>query len=209
MPLAAKREQETGRVLGVLDSLADQKLLTTARYDQALLARITARQEFIRLSTESEALASELRALVAAQADADAALADLRAHYADGVIRAAVDGAIGVDVPSSGDVYRPGDVLLSVYSGEPYVLAYLPRRYVFPIRPGTQVTVSNGRVSAKGKIEQILPLTKETPKEFQKSFRPTGRNQLARIRLVSPSPFPLHEKVSVRAADLLSGIELW
>ncbi len=200
MPLAKRREHETDRVLGVFDNLSNRKLVTTARYDQALLARIEAQQEFIKLSTESTALDDELDAIQAAQADAEAALADLRAHYADGVVRAPTDGAVGVDVPSQGDVYRPGEAIMSVYSGRPYVLAYLPRRYLFPIEPGLRVNISNGRFSAEGEIEKILPLTKETPKEFQNSFRPTDRNQLARIRIVDTPPFPLHEKVRITTA---------
>lgn len=203
MPLARKRKDETGRVLNVFDNLSNKKLLTTARYDQALLARIEAQQDYVRLSTESSALDDELEAIETAQADADTALADLRAHYGDGIVRAPTDGSVGADIPSPGDVYRTGDVIMSIYSGQPHVLAYLPRRYLFPIEPGMRVIVSNGRLSAEGEIEQILPLTKAAPKEFQNSFRPTDRNQLARIRLVGAAAFPMHEKVSIRAKDVV------
>ncbi|MCB1490217.1 MAG: efflux RND transporter periplasmic adaptor subunit [Rhodobiaceae bacterium] len=197
MPLAERREQETTRVLKDFDGLSNRNLVTSVRYDEALLSRFDAQQEFVRLATENEALSDELKALEAAQADADNALVDLRAHYNDGVIAAPADGSVGADIPAPGDVHRPGEMILSIYSGAPYVLAYLPRRYLFAIRPGMRVKVSNGRMSATGEIETILPLTKEAPREFQNAFRPADRNQLGRIRLDNAPDFPLHEKVRI------------
>ncbi len=199
-PLAERRERETARILKKFDELSHVKLITPARHDIALRARFEAQRSLVRFEAEGRALKEELAALRAAQSDAEAALADLRAHYADGVVQAPVNGAIGTSVPAVGDVYNPGDTILSIYSGVPYILAYLPRRYLFPIRPGTRVKATSGRMSAMGVISKILPVTGALPKEFQNSFKPRDRSQLARIQFDAPPPFPLHAKIKVTSA---------
>jgi len=169
-----------------------------------LRARFDAQQSFIEMETQNGALKGELAAIDAALADAKAARVRLRDHYADGIVKASEDGAIGPSVPSRGDVYKPGDTIMEVYSGKAYVLAYLPRRYIFPLDVGTKVHIDGGRLSAVGVITDILPVTDALPKEFQNSFKPRDRSQLARIRLDQAPPFPLHAKVTVTlAGDLL------
>ena len=197
LPLAERRERETARILKKFDELSHVKLVTAARYDDALRARFEAQRSLVRFKAEDRVLKEELAALRAAQADAEAALADLRAHYGKGIVRAPVSGAVGASAPSAGDVYNPGETILSIYSGEPYILAYLPRRYLFPILPGTRVKATSGRVSSTGVISEILPVTGALPKEFQNSFKPRDRGQLARILFDNPPPFPVHEKIEI------------
>jgi hypothetical protein len=96
-----------------------------------------------------------------------------------------------------GDVYRPGDPILSVFWGKPYVMAYLPSRYLLSIRKGMQVRVADGRNESVGIIEDILAVTEGLPKEFQNTFKPLDRSQLARIRFLGPVQFPLHQKVEI------------
>ncbi len=199
LPLATRRAKETAKVLDQFDELSKQQLVTTVRHDQALRSRFEARQSLVRLSTESKTLKGELKALDAAKSDAVEALARLRSHYADGLVRAPSDGAVGASIPSVGDVHRPGETILSIYSGDAYVLAYLPSRYLFSIEPDMRVSISSGRQTATGVVEKILPVTDALPKEFQNTFKPRDRNQLARIRLDGTPPFPLHEKVEVTA----------
>lgn len=197
LPLAARREREAAKALVAFDQLSDRQLITNARYDEALRASFDARQSLVKLRAESETLKDELAALDAARADADSALEDLRRHYAEGVVRAPVGGTVGTGVATKGDVFRPGDTMLSIHSGEAYVLAYLPRHYLFEIRPGMEVSVSNGRLSATGIISDILPVADALPEEFQNTFQPRDRNQLARIRFDETPAFALQEKVRV------------
>jgi len=200
LPLAKKREHETARMLKKMEQLSEIKVATLARYDTALRARFDAQQSFIEMETQNGALKWELAAIDAARADAKAAQVKLRDHYADGIVKAPEGGAIGTSVPSRGDVYKPGDRILEIYSGKAYVLAFLPRRYVFPLDVGTKVHINGGRLSAVGVIADILPVTDALPKEFQNSFKPRDRSQLARIRLDQAPPFPLHAKVTVTLA---------
>lgn len=87
--------------------------------------------------------------------------------------------------------------MMTLYSGDPYVLAYLPHRYMFSIKVDDKVTVSDGRHSASGVIAEILPVTDALATEFQNTFKPRDRSQLAKIRLVGAQSFPLLQKVSV------------
>lgn len=200
LPLARKREDETSRVMGRFDALANSGLATAAGYDAALSAGFDARQARVRLAAEEHSLRRELVALATARDDAERVLADLIDLYANGRVDAPVTGAVGAKVPVPGEVFRPGDPILSIYSGEAYVLAYLPHRYLFSLAVGQRVRVSSGRGAADGEIVEILPVTDALPTEFQNTFRPRDRSQLARIRFTGRPPFPLHEKVEVGLA---------
>ncbi|MCW2309106.1 HlyD family secretion protein [Rhodobium gokarnense] len=203
LPLAARRETETSKVLVRFDDMSDRGLLTSTRYEEALRANFNARQDRVKLATETETLAAQISALEEARADAARAVADLMSHYAGGVIRAPAGGTVGARVPSIGSVFRAGDPILSVYSGEAYVLTYLPRRYLLPIEAGMEVTVSSGRHRSDGVITDILPVSDALPREFQNTFKPRDRNQLARIRLADPGVFPVYEKVEIRCKSYL------
>ena len=208
LPLAARRETETGKVLVRFDAMSDRGLLTSTRYEEALRANFDARQDRVKLATETETLAAQISALEDARSDAARAVADLMSHYAGGVIQAPAGGTVGARVPSLGSVFRAGDPILSVYSGEAYVLTYLPRRYLLPIETGMEVTVSSGRHTSDGVITDILPVSDALPREFQNTFKPRDRNQMARIRLADPDIFPVYEKVEIRCKSYLPWLAL-
>ncbi len=197
LPLATRREAETARVLERFDALSARQLITSVRRDEALASRLEAHQVLVRMNTENATLAEELKALDSARKDSNAALDDLNALYANGRIASPVDGDLGAKIPSPGEVYRPGETILSIYKGSSYVLAYLPRRYLFPIRPGMKVRVTSGRDSAIGTVGKILPVTDALPQEFQNTFKPRDRSQLARVQFEKAPPFPLHQKVQL------------
>ena len=65
------------------------------------------------------------------------------------------------------------------------------------ISEGMEVSVTDGRDTATGVVSEILPVTDTLPKEFQNTFTPSDRSQLAKIKLEVRAPFPLNQKVSV------------
>ena len=197
LPLAERRVAEAVNTIKQFDTLAAAKLVTAARYQEALRVNYEASHDRVNLITQRQVLEEELSSLDDALADADDAIAKLKGLYADGVVRSPVSGSIGASVPLVGNVYRPGEPILSIYSGDPYVLVYLPRRYLFPIYVGMKLRLTDGRDVADGVITEILPVTDTLPKEFQNTFKPSDRNQLAKIKLTTPSAFPLNQKVSV------------
>jgi multidrug resistance efflux pump len=197
LPKAAKRERETGGFVQRMEDSSDRVAVTAQTYESALSANYTAAEDRIRLSTEAETLKEQLRQLEGAQASATAAVNDLKALYADGAFTAQRQGSIGATIPYLGAVYNAGEPMLSLYSGDPYVLAYLPRKYMFRIERGMAVVISNGRHSARGVISEILPVSDALPQEFQNAFKPRDRNQLAKIRIDGTAVFPLFEKVKI------------
>lgn len=207
LPLAERRAAEAVSTIKQFDSLADARLVTSARYQEALRESYEASRDRVNLVTQRQVLKDEMVSLDSALGMADDAIEQLKKLYANGVVRSPVTGSIGATVPLVGNVYRPGEPILSIYSGEPYVLVFLPRRYLFPISVGMEVSVTDGRDVADGIISEILPVTDALPKEFQNTFKPSDRNQLAKITLQGHVGFPLNQKVSVsRYGSLLGGV---
>lgn len=200
LPLAQKRENQAAGTVDKFEELLGSGFATSLSYGTALRTSFDAQQDSVRLVIQDQALKEELSMLERARHDADTALENLKDHYGGGVVRSTVDGTVGASVPSVGNVYRPGESILTVHWGEPFVLAYLPRRYLFSINVGQEVAVSDGRHEVTGIISEILPITAALPSEFQNTFKPRDRNQLAKIRFSSPAPFSLHDKVTIKRA---------
>lgn len=205
LPLAERRVAEAVNSIKKFDAMAAAKAVPSATYQEALRLNYEATHDRVNLFTQRLVLEEELSSLESALADAVDAIAKLKTLYADGLVKSPVRGFIGANVPSVGNVYRPGEAMLSVYSGAPYVLLYLPRRYLFPIYVGMQLRLTDGRDVADGTITEILPVTDTLPKEFQNTFKPSDRNQLAKIKLTTPSAFPLNQKVSVSRYSTMLG----
>ncbi|MDF2373622.1 MAG: HlyD family efflux transporter periplasmic adaptor subunit [Rhizobiaceae bacterium] len=197
LPLARRRSNEASDVLIRFDNMALRGLVTTARQEEAMRANFDAQKELVLLVNETSTLKSEISAFEMAHQDAARALDDLKGYYASGIVRAPVSGTIGGKVPSVGDVYRAGEPILSIYSGEPYILAYLPTRYIFPIRKGMRVRLTSGRHAENGIVTEILPFSEALPEEFQNTFKPRDRNQLAKIHFAKPSLIPVYAKVEI------------
>ena len=197
LPLAERRESESLRVIQQFDAMAKQGFMRSAPYAVALNSNYEARRDHVNLTSESRVLKDEVSALDGALADAEKAFTDLTRHYAAGSVYSPVTGSIGAVVPLVGHVYRPGEPMLSIYSGDPYVLVYLPHRYLFPITVGLRLQVSDGQFTENGVVKDILPVTATLPQEFQNTFQPTNRNQLAKIKLDSSARFPINQKVVV------------
>jgi len=197
LPLAERRTKEAKRVIGLFEGMQKEGFVRSVPYAEALSAEYEANKDFVTLSAQSRVLKEELSALELARKDANATFDDLQKLYANGLVSAPVGGAVGTHVPFVGDVYKPGDPMLSIYWGEPYVLMYLPRRYLFSIEVGMKLSVTDGQHTDVGVVSEILPVTDTLPKEFQNTFQPSDRNQLAKVKLPATSVFPLNQKVTV------------
>jgi multidrug resistance efflux pump len=200
LPLAEHRAAEAKRVIQQFEGMQKEGFVRSAPYADALTADYEASKDRVNLTSLSRVLKEELSALEAARTDADATFEDLQKIYAKGLVKAPVSGAVGAVVPFIGNVYLPGEPMLSIYWGEPYVLVFLPRRYLFPINVGMKLSVTDGQHTESGVVTDILPVTDTLPKEFQNTFQPSDRNQLAKVKLPATSVFPLHQKVTVSRA---------
>jgi multidrug resistance efflux pump len=203
LPLARTMAREAAQAFDQFDELLGPRIVSTASYNGALLAKFNAQRQLVQYEAENRVLKDQLGSMHLAISDAQTALADLRNLYGNGVVGSPIEGTIGATIPSVGDAFQPGQTILSIHSGDAYVLAYLPRRYLFPIMPDRRVKLHSGRRSAIGYISEITPVTTALPEEFQNQFRSRDRGQLARIRIETDAAFPLHEKVLITEPWLL------
>ncbi|WP_370337063.1 HlyD family secretion protein [Parvularcula marina] len=200
LPLAEKRESSATKFLQNIEEMAESGLVTAYEQELAMRARYDAGEDHALLSIEDKELKDQLETLSTARNLASQAIQRLEDQYANGVVRAGTDGVVGASIPSKGDVFVVGEPLMTVYSGKPYVLAYLPDRYNFSIKAGKKVRISTNRQSTTGRIADILAVSDAVPMEFQNLFKPRQRSQLAIIELDGPADFPVYEKVKIRSA---------
>lgn len=186
-PRAAERVQTLLDRHARLAALETSRLVTLQRREVVADTHYDADVRSAVLTAQIDGLAAEIAALDATHEQAKDAVRNLKTRYRDGVHTAGRAGTIGDRVPAAGEVLNPGEPLLTLYWGEPYVLAYLPQNYLFDLTAGEAVTVNTGKLSRSGRIEAILPMSTAIPSEFRNAFRLRETRQLARISL-DPGP---------------------
>ena len=199
---AARLKEDQARlgsalVAGLAPPNRRQSLLTTTRRQDLQGQAYEAEAEFRRLSAVSDALDLEIAAVGTARAQAQRAVDRLSSYYAEGNLFSPTSGIISGTVPSTGEVFTPGEPMTSILWGPQYILTYLPDGYIFPLKLGQRVRVRSGAITEAGYIEQILPVSDSLPDEFQNTFRSRERRQLARISLPAASSIPTHATVRI------------
>ena len=197
-PKAEERVAELSQRRTEMDQLDRSRLITSQNLDALREDFHQADSRAMSLAAQVEGLSAEIVALDHSRAEVRAAIQELERRYNGGLHHAAEDGIIGPSVPVQGEVLAAGAPLLTVYSGQAYVLAYLPRAYLFSIRNGMQVSVSSGQFMRKGRISEILPISTPVPDEFRNTFRQRESRQLARITLDDGPALPILSTVEIR-----------
>jgi multidrug resistance efflux pump len=203
LPIADKRVTNSRIFQSQLAKLSDKGLATADRLLDVMTENNTAEEGIIRLKARLAADKTAKAALQPALKQTQTAISDLNRLYGGGVIRSPVSGVVDSTLPARGEVFLTGEQILSLYSGRKFVLAYLPTRYLFPVGVGEKVTLSSGQMTVQGVVAEILPVSDALPKEFQNTFKPAERNQLARIQIEHDASFPLHTKVDVTRTSLI------
>ncbi|WGH78442.1 HlyD family secretion protein [Jannaschia ovalis] len=198
LPIARDRLTRLDAAADRLEGPAREGLITATQREEVDTRRDEARMEFGRLAAISAGLEEEIAAVSRASGMAHAAVTRLRSHYDEGLQRAPRAGIIDEVIPSAGQVFSPGEPIAAVLSGSQYVLAYLPRVYLFDLKPGQAVRVAAGKTTVAGTIEAILPVSASVPDEFHNSFRARERRQLARIS-IPDGVFPTRSTVRIRS----------
>ena len=205
---ASDRSQQADSILSRMRTAHDPGLVTATNWMGTLREHFEAKQALAALEAERRVARQQLADLDAAQEDAAAAMEDLKRRYSDGVVHAPADGIVGSTIAKRGHVLQVGDSLFELFSGKPFVLAYVETGALHRVHAGDRVIVSDGFSDSGGVISNVLPMADQLPAEFQKSFKPRGRSQVVHIRLDDAAAFPLMSKVSVRGSiDLPSSLE--
>lgn len=198
LPLAERHARENTDQVARIDTMATRGLVSSQRMDQALSSGYETVARVTELRAQSKGLAGELDLISRAHKRADEALSQLEAFYDRGVLKASSAGTIGPRVPTPGQVVKFGDELMQVNGKTSYVIAYLPDMYLFQVRSGDLVEVSNGTTKAIAKVDAILTIADALPAEFQNMFRPRDRSRLVRLSIEAGQDFAISQKVRVR-----------
>jgi hypothetical protein len=101
--------------------------------------------------------------------------------YGNGIITSPVSGIIGVLTVSEGSVVREADPMMEIFTGSPFILAYVPEGALYDVQAGDRVRVGIGLASYDGYVGQSYDLAGRLPKEFQQAFQPANRARLIRV----------------------------
>ena len=122
--------------------------------------------------------------------------------YGDGVINSPVTGIVGSLHLSEGSVVREAEPLMEIFTGPPFVLAYVPEGAIYDVREGDRIDIAVGLASYSGHVSQTYDLAGQLPKEFQQTFQPVNRARLIRVEFDPDQrdPPPLFAKTKLSAA---------
>jgi len=150
-------------------------------------ASLSATEHVASLQAEQRSLSAELDADRIALAQAASAYDELSATYADGVLYASAGGDIGASVAPVGQTLSKGSGgIAAIFTGESFVLAYVPDAYLFEVSEGQTVGVRARNEVLNGRIDRILPFAESLPSDLQAPNRMLERGRLMRIALIDP-----------------------
>jgi len=128
--------------------------------------------------------------LVDATQNSSLALQKMSDNYSGGVIRAPVDGIVGDKLASVGSVVPPGQALLNLFVGKPYVLAYVPDGALYELRAGDPIQVRVGLDHYSAKVADVMPLYSKLPDEFVNAFQAVKRGRVVKVAFESGQTVP-------------------
>lgn len=203
LPLAEANAAQAEAFLGTILKAGANGMAVNKTVQEMMSARVQASDRYLSLKAEQGSLQTEAEANQKAFNQVAAAYDDLQRTYDNGKLYAIASGHIGGHVAMVGEVLSAGkDKVASVYTGENFVLAYVPESYLFDLKPGEKVAVKARGQVVDGRIEKLLQVTEALPPEFQLPNRVRGRGQLARIELLGRNNFAVDQKVLVTSCYL-------
>ena len=185
LPVAEDRKRRAQANYRQLQDLARRQLTVPARVLEATRELFESEREEAQLRGEGGTVEQELAVTASTRKDLGRAIEDLRKSYNNGVIIAAISGQVGPRVVNAGSILKLGETALDIYSGESYVVAYLPQGRIYSVEGGDSVVVTDGTLRASGRILRIEAMSDVLPPEFQNVFSSRERQQIARVELQS------------------------
>ncbi|MGE4218431.1 MAG: HlyD family secretion protein [Alphaproteobacteria bacterium] len=189
-PSAQERYEAAQKRLRAVEGLRAKGLLTDVQFSAASNDAYAALDDLQTLSANIVSIEQRLTEIGGVIATAEELLAAMKTRYAEGDLRAPVDGLVGEVHVSQGDIVQSGGSLIELYSDPRYVIAFLPNGTLYTLLPGDPVTVEYGAERRSARIASIESVAPPLPEEFQKSFLPTQRQQLAYVSFDRPEDAP-------------------
>ena len=202
LPIARSNASRAQTMVAQLEQARERGLASFVHLQQVTAEAYTASERLATLQAEGTSSEEEVRQNQVALAEMNMAYQNLKTMYADGELLAPASGYVGTSIVDSGEVLLPGKKVVEIYSGQPYVLAYLAESSFVNVTEGEDVRVSSAGKSTNATVERILPLAEALPPEFQKPIQARDRGQLLRIALRDAQNFVTEQKVRVTGCYL-------
>ena len=198
LALAKSSADETASYLNDLNKARAAGLAINKSVQEMTSASLAATEHVAGLRAEQRSLSAELDADRIALAQTTSAYDELSATYADGILYAPASGDIGASVAPVGQALSTASGgIADIFTGESFVLAYVPDAYLFEVSEGQIVGVRARNEVLNGRIDRILPLAEPLPSDLQAPNRMLARGRLVRIALIDPNQLPVDQHVQV------------
>jgi len=200
-PIAGDRAEALARLRKRREEAISKGLETERNLHDLIQAEYDAVARRMELRAERDTVEQERAALGRIADRLERVLERIESAYNDGRVQAPVDGRIANLETAAGSVVRPGDALMEIIHGEPFVLGYIESGALYQIREDQRVLVRNGVRTIQGRVSEILPISEQLPPEFQRAFSPARRSQVIRVRLDTDEAPPTYSRVEIVAAN--------
>ncbi|WEX09057.1 HlyD family efflux transporter periplasmic adaptor subunit [Chelativorans sp. AA-79] len=172
------------------DTLRGEGLISNVRRADLLQSEMESALEQTRIEVEQKTIEKNMPELRAAVSASREAIMRLREVYADGILKAPSDGVVGYLHVAQGSVIQPGEPLMELFTGDPFVLAYVPQGALYTLHPGDPIKISVGLNTYYSRVSRIYPVAGQLPQEFQNTFQPVSRAQIVRLEFDPGQDFP-------------------
>jgi len=198
LPIAEESARRSAAFLQTLTEASRRGLVVNRSLQEITMAALTATERAASFKAEQASLGAELEANKNALIETSQAYQRLNTLYGNGILAASVSGDIGSEIAAVGQVLTPGNGAVAViYTGENFVLAYVPDAYLSRIFEGRQVGVKVRGHVFNATVERILPITAALPADLQNPNRVRERGRLVRIALTDPNALAIGQKVEI------------
>jgi len=180
-PMTQRRYTEAHAARRASEALRDQGLIDNVRRADLLKSEIESALEQMKIEAEQKTIDDNMPELNAAVTASKEAIKRLRDVYADGVLKAPDNGVVGYLHVAQGSVVQPGEPLMELFTGDSYILAYVPEGALYSLQPGDPIKIKVGLNTYFGKVGRLYPVAGQLPEEFQNTFQPVSRAQIVRV----------------------------
>jgi len=201
-PLAQHRYEIARNARINSEGLLAQKLLAANRHSELVKDEVLSAESQAQLSAERDVIVREAADVRAAIDSSRNAIGRLNELYGNGMINSPVSGIVGYLEVSEGSVVREAEPVMEIFTGPPFVLAYVPEGALYDVQEGDHISIAVGLATYYGYVSQTYDLAGQLPKEFQQTFQPRTRARLIRVEFDPDqrNPPPLFAKTKLSAA---------
>lgn len=194
------------RRLSLVEDLRNKGLLSEAELSDAVGNRLDAQRYLLELESRRQVLKSEMDGLRPVLNDLVLVYDALRKDYLNGAVRAPVAGVAVPPLPVEGAAIVSGERVMSVYTGEPYIAAYIPDGTLYRLSVGDILSIRIGVDTYSGTVRTIQSVARDVPDVLLTTFGSPERRRLVKIDLDGEAP-ALFSTVEIRG-DLLGWLPL-